>query len=208
MNTDYAAYGIGEFNPNGLVSFNTSESTLIGTKWEVKKETKPQKEVPVGSKKNYSISISANDEGDRKLKITVSTNFPDGTNLLLSIGRIHFLKGSNEAYSGGIFSEYFSVINGRIESTVTIDDSEWYNEHLRLVKALPNDIQPISRISDDITISVLYTGAKEQPNNVVKVLGTRGEYVTGEGVDTFGTGTAGKITTMRIEKEFNIPFEK
>jgi hypothetical protein len=59
---------------------------------------------------------------------------------LFTVGRIHFLKGSNEAYSGEILSEYFSVKNGKIESTVTVDDSEWYNEHLRLVKALPNDI--------------------------------------------------------------------
>jgi hypothetical protein len=54
------------------------------------------KEVPVRSKKNYSISIAANDEINRRQKNTVSTNFPDGgTNLLINVGRIHFLHGSN-----------------------------------------------------------------------------------------------------------------
>lgn len=208
MNTGLTAYGNAEFNENGLVEFNINKDALFETKWEIKKTKKSVKQTPIAQLKEYTIEISAINEGERKVRITINTNFPNGTNLLLSIGRIHYLKEKSEAYSGDIFSKDFSVEKGKIETTIDINDSEWYNEHIRLVKVLPDDIQPIAKISDSITISVLYSGARTQPNDVLKILGTRGEFVTGEGVETFGTGTAGKITTFRVSKELYIPFKK
>jgi len=208
MNTGLSAYGIAEYSENGLVKFDINENALYDTKWEIKKTNEPVKQIPIAELKEYSIKISAINEVNRKVKIIINTDFPNGTNLLLSIGRIYYLKGKSEAYAGDIFSNDFPVEQGKIEATVDINDSEWYNEHTRLVKALPGDIQPIEKISDNITISVLYSAARTQSDDIVKILGTRGEFVTGEGAEKFGTGTAGKITTFRVSKELNIPFEK
>jgi uncharacterized protein YcfL len=208
MNTELSAYGIAEYGENGLVKFDISKIALYNTKWEIKNTNESVKQITIAELKEYSIEISATNEVNRKVKIIISTNFPDGTNLLLSVGRTHYLKSKSEAYSGNLFSKDFSVKHGKIETTVDINDSEWYNEHIKLVKALPNDIQPIERILDNITISVLYSAARTQSDDVVEILGERGEFVTGEGVETFGTGTAGKLTSFRVSKELNIPFEK
>lgn len=208
MNTGLTAYGNAEFNENGLVEFNINKNALFDTKWEIKKPEKPVKQIPIAELKEYEIGISTNNVEKRKIEIIINTDFPNGTNLLVSIGRTHFLKGTKDAYSGDIFSNDFSVKNGKIKTTVEINDSEWYNEHIRLVKALPDDIKPISKISDNITISVLYSAARTQSTDVENILGTRGEFVTGKGADKFGTGTAGQITTFRVEKDLKIPFQK
>jgi hypothetical protein len=208
MNTEQSAYGIGEFNESGLVKFEINESALYGSKWAIKKIDEPIEQVLAAELKEYSVKISTVKEDKRKVKIIVNTNFPDGTNLLLSIGRIHFLKSKKEAYSGDIFNNNFSVEQGKIETTVEIKDSEWYNEHQRLVKDLPNDISPISKISDNITIDVLYTSAANQPANVIKILGAKGEFVAGNGVEKNEGGTIGLLTTLRVSKELNMPFQK
>ena len=47
MNTESTAYGVGDFNNDGLVSFTKNEDTLYGTKWEIKKPEEPVKKIPV-----------------------------------------------------------------------------------------------------------------------------------------------------------------
>jgi len=208
MNTGLTAFGIGEFNQNGLVKFDKIEYSLYGTKWEIKETKKETKEVPVAKLKEYFINLSAIKISGNEIKISIETNFPDGTNFLVSAGRIHYLQGESEEYSGEIFDKDFSVNQGKIETTVKVNDSGWYNEHQRLVKALPDDIKPISKISESINISVLYSAARTQTEDVKKILGTRGEFIKGKGVDKFGTGTAGQITTFTVSKDVNFPFQK
>jgi len=203
MNTRLTAYGIGEFNENGLVKINTNENALFGTKWEIKKTKESVKQIPVAELKEYTIEISTINDGERKIKINISTNFPDGVNFLLSIGRTHYLKGKSEDYSGDIFSKDLTVKNRKIETIVEIDDSEWYNEHQRLVKALPDDIMPIRKISDKINIDVLFSPRRNQSADILKVLGSNGEFVSGDGAKK-----SGNLTTYRISEELNIPFKK
>ena len=203
MNTEFSAFGIGEFNKNGLVKFGRNEDALFDTKWEIKKPEKLVNQIPTAEFKEYKIGIFTNNVEKREMEININTDFPDGTNLLVSIGRTHFLKDIKDAYSGDIFSKDFSVENGKINTTVEINDYEWYNEHIRLVKALPDDIQPIAKISVNITISVLFSPRRTQQENVLKILGTKGEFVGGKGASKFG-----KLTTFRISKDLNIPFQK
>ena len=87
MNTEQMAYGIGEFNENGLVYFEINEDALYGSKWEIKKKkiSEPTEQVPVAKQKKYSIKISATKEGERNVKIIINTNFPNGTDLGLVV---------------------------------------------------------------------------------------------------------------------------
>lgn len=202
MNTGLMAYGIGEFNQAGLVEFKTDENALYGTKWEIKKPEVIMEEIPISEKKDYSITIVPALSG-RELKIGIKTDFPDGTILYVDVHRIHFLKGSNEEYAGEIFERDFVVNQGSIETTVQIDDSDWYNEHLQLVKDLPNDIQPISKISENITVSVMFSPKRDQPANILMILGTDGEYVGGVGAEN-DLG----FTVYRVSKEVKIPLQK
>lgn len=206
--TNGPAFGIAEFNQMRLESFISSKSTLYGTKWEIKETKRETKEVPFTKLKEYFINLSAIKINGNEIKISIETNFPDGTNFLVSVDRIHYLQGESVKYSGEIFDKDFSVNQGKIETIVKVNDSGWYNEHQRLVKALPDDIKPISKISDSINISVLYSAARKQTNAIKKILGARGEFITGKGVDKFGTGTAGQITTFSVSKNVNFPFQK
>ena len=220
MELNYSAYSIIEFNTKGITDFSTSESNFYGTKWEkkentlsdtnleIKKHEKTIKQTSTAELKEYKIDISINNIEKRKIEIIINTNFPDGTNLSVDIGRTHFLKGREDAYSGNLFSKDFSVENGEFKTTSEINDSEWYNEHIRLVKAIPDDIQPIAKISDNITIDVLYTSAANQPMKVINILGAKGEFVTGEGIKKYKGETIGLLTALRTSKEFYLPFEK
>jgi len=209
MNTESTAYGVGEFNNDGLVSFTKNEDALYGTKWEIKKPKEPVKEIPVEKLKEYRIELSAINAGGRKIRINISTNFPDRTNFSLYINRNFYKKGDTETYIEELFDKDFSIKNGKFEILVDIiNETAWYNEVQREIRALPNDIKPISKISDKININVLYTAAELQPANVLEILGTKGEYVTGKGAEKFGTGTAGRLTSFSASKELYLPFKK
>lgn len=208
MNTKSTAYGIAEFNENGLKDFIKSDFVLNGTQWEIKKIEKPLKEIPITKLKEYKIKISAINLGERKVRINITTNFPDGTNLFLSSFRIYHTKGDTVAHCGDLPEKVFSVKDGKFETIIIIDDTEWYNIYKGVSKIFPTDFPPISKISNKITINVMYTAARDQPANVTEILGTHGEFVTGKGSEQFGTGTAGKLTFLSVTMEFNIPFEK
>lgn len=208
MDTESMAYGVGEFNDNGLVSFVNNVGSLYGTKWEIKETKKVTIEIPIEKLKEYVINLSAIKINENQIKISIETDFPDGTNFLVSVGRIYYRVRESETYSGEIFDKDFSVNQRKIETIVNVNDSGWYNEHQSLVKAVPDDIKPISKISDNINISVLYSAARTQTDDVQKILGTRGEFITGKGVGKFGTGTAGQITIFNVSKDVNFPFDK
>ncbi|MCX6233245.1 MAG: hypothetical protein NT175_00770 [Bacteroidetes bacterium] len=203
MNTGLTAYGVGEFNEDRLIKFVKNENALFGTKWEIKEMKEAVKEIPVSELKEYTIELSAINEGERKVKINIKTDFPDGTNLLIDVSRTHYLKGKNEAYSGEIFSKDLMVKNGEIETIVYINDTKWYNECQEISKALPDDFPPISKISDKIEIGVLFSPRRDQSKETLEILGRNGEYIKGNGAErTMG------FTTYRVSKELIIPFKK
>lgn len=140
--------------------------------------------------------------------LVINTNFPDGTILSLSIDRKYYLKGDTAAYSEGIFDKDFSVEQGKIETIIdindlNINDSKWYAREARSIKYSPDEFPPIAKISDNVIIDILYTPASPQPANVIKILGPRGEFVTGDGVEKLGG-----LTVLDFSKKLNIPFEK
>src|SRR5690554_249690 len=201
MDMNYSAYCVAEINKDGLIKLRIQQNSLYETKWEPKKEQPKNTPINTEKLKDYYVSIKPEILSNRRVKVYIETNFPDGTNMLLTIERHKYLKGKEELYSGQIYDEYFTVKESGFERIVTIDDSEWYNEHLRLVKALPEDIMPIEKISDNINISVLYTAMKEQPEKVTSILGLTGEFVGGKGASRLG-----KMTVFRESKELNVPF--
>jgi len=203
MNTGFTAYGIGEFNEDGLIKFLKNENALSGTKWEIKEAKEAVEKISVAELKEYTIKLSAINEGERKVKIIIKTNFPDGTNLLIDISRTHYLKGKNEAYSGEIFGKDLMVKNGEIETIVYINDTKWYNEYQEISKALPDDFPPISEISDKIKIGVLFSPRRDQSKETLEILGRNGEYIKGVGAER----TMGFIT-YTSSKELIIPFKK
>jgi len=158
-------------------------------------------------KKEYysKIELSVIKEGSRKVKINITTDFPDGVNFLVDVGRKHYLKGKSEVYFGEIFSEDLTVKNGEIETTIIIDDTNWYNKYQELRKSLPNDWPPISKISDKIDVKVLFSPRRTQSPDILKLLGTKGEFVKG---DSARKHEFLDFMMYKTSKKINIPFKK
>ena len=218
MNVETFEYAIVNFTDKGFSNFFKYENVLMGTKWaenkigasaQAERSDAPQELVENNQTKlkEYRISISVVPTAEKQIKVNIETDFPDGTNLLLSIYRIYYQKGDTTKYSGDLGEVRFSTKEGKYETLITLNDEKWYYEYQDLARSLPNDFPPIAKISDIITIDVLYTAATPQPSTVKVILGERGEYVTGKGVGHFGTGTAGRLTTLRVSKEYSFPMK-
>jgi len=203
MDVEWVAYGIGEFRPSGLLEFKINESALIDTKWYVEEDKNEQTYIGEDKKKEYRVNIDVNEEDNRTLALNIKTNFPDGTNLYVSIGRNHYLKGKSELYSGNLFGEDIKVQNGSINTKVAINDFKWHSEYQDLIKALPDDFPPISKISDSVTIRIMFSPLRDQSEEILRILGKSGEFITGEGVEEHA-----KFNSFSIEEDFYLPFRK
>lgn len=204
MDTNLFAYAVGEFNETGLIKFEINENSLSGTKWQKKKISTQKKEIITPPElKEYTINLSLKNKRNRNIRIDIKTNFPDGTKLLLGVSRTHYLRGNKDAYSGDIFNKDIMVRNGKIETTVKINDTQWYNSYQKLVIQAPDSFKPISKISDKIEISVMFSPRRDQSEDILKILGKDGEFVTGKGVDK-----SSSLTSFRVVKEFLMPFKK
>ena len=165
MDTKSLAYGVGEFNQTGLTEFKKNEYALIETKWEITETKIIENRIQSSEAKEYKIELSAIDEGERKVKININTNFPEGTNLHIWVKRIYYEGGDlNTEYAGEIFTKDVSVKNGKIELLIDIDDSGWYNEYYKKAEEYKGiiDMPGVTHTSPEIEISVLFSPKREQ----------------------------------------------
>jgi Icc-related predicted phosphoesterase len=153
--------------------------------------------------KDYSLSLDVKKIAPRKISITVNSNLPDSTNLLITVGRIHYIKEEQGEYSGEIYSKDIALKQGKLETTVNINDAKWYNEHQQLVNAAPENFFPISKILDSIDIEVLFSPGRDQPKEILDILGKSGENIKG----TYAESEFGMVT-MFISKTIEIPFKR
>lgn len=206
MDTKSLAYGVGEFNQTGLTEFKKNEYALIETKWEVMETKIIENRIKSAEIKEYKIELSAINEGERKVKININTNFPDGTNLHIWVKRIYYEGGDlNTKYAGEIFTKDVSVKNGKIELLIDVDDSGWYNEYYKKAEEYKGiiDMPGITHTSPEIEISVLFSPKRDQLKDILETLGYNGEFIKGPGVDE-----SGKFNIYRISTSLDIPFQK
>lgn len=210
MDHQGAAYAVGEFTPVGITSLKIQEASLYGHPWygqtdmarsTATAEADFERRRATATKRDYTASIEAELSARGVLDVRVATDFPDGTILDVGVGRTHWVRGSDEAYSGELHGADLAVENGAVSFTTQLDDARWIREHEELVEI--DVVAPIERISDEIEISVLYTPMNEQPASVVAVLGEAGENVAGEGADdTMG------FVVYRVEKSLAFPMKR
>ena len=206
MDTKSLAYGVGEFNQTGLTEFKKNEYALIETKWEITETKIIENRIQSSEAKEYKIELSATDEGERKVKININTNFPDGTNLHIWVKRIYYEGGDlNTEYAGEIFTKDVSVKNGKIELLFDIDDSGWYKEYYKKAEEYKGiiDMPGVTHTSKEIEISVLFSPKRDQSKDILETLGYNGEFIKGPGVDD-----SGNFNTYRVSTSLAIPFQK
>ena len=206
MDIHSLAYGVGEFRQNGLLEFKKNKYALIETKWEVTETKTIENRIQSPEAKEYKIELSAIDEGERKVKININTNFPDGTKLHIWVYRPYYEGGDLSAeYAGEFFAKDISVKNGKIELLVDIDDSGWYNEYYRKAEEYKGiiDMPGVTHTSKEIEISVLFTPKGDQSKDILETLGYNGEFIKGPGVNE-----SGNFNTYRVSTSLAIPFQK
>ena len=217
MNPQRLAYAVGKFTPAGITSLEIQEASLLDHPWYAKTDRARTDQArtaaaaaaaadfvrrrDAATKHDYTASIEAELSAGGVLDVRVDTDFPDGTNLVVGVGRTHWVRGSDEVYSGDLHGEDLAVKNGAVSFTTQIDDTQWIRTHEEFVKI---DVRaPIERISDEIEISVFYTPNNDQPASVAAVLGEAGENVGGEGADdTMG------FVFYEVRKSLSFPMKR
>ncbi|MCH7619915.1 MAG: hypothetical protein IH880_09155 [Candidatus Marinimicrobia bacterium] len=183
MNIHSIAYGIGEYRPSGLKEFKTQEIALFGTKWYKPIIDIDDNIVEISRVKDYTIALETSIRG-RTLTISVNTNLPDGTKLLIGVKRIYWEKGDDERYAGEIFSEDIVVENGKIKVITKVDDRKWKDEYRtkQIQFAKLNLFPGINRISPKIKVSAMFSPYRNKGNKVLDILGKEGEFMSGKNI--------------------------
>ncbi len=167
------------------------------------KKPKPKKvKVTKETAKEYNVDLNIRKIASRTFVVNAKTNFPDGTILLVSVGRVHYLKGRSSKYSGDLFSKDIRVKNGLISTKIIINDKKWYNEHYSKQKKLGKDLIPdIVKISKKVNFDVLFSPKRQKSEDILRILGKDGEFIKGRGIDK-----SYSFNTMRVSKEISIAF--
>lgn len=158
--------------------------------------------------KEYYINLDIEKIGPRLITISANTNFPDGTNFMITVDRTYYQKGKSEDFVGIILQKKnIFVANGKIEELeVNINDSIWHKEYYRKAEKFKGimDFPDISRISPKIKTEVFFTPrGGSQSKDILKILGTYGELINGAGVKKDG-----QWTYFKTSKFVDIPFKK
>ena len=87
---------------------------------------------------------------------------------------------------------------------VPINDSLWYNKYYKDAKEFGHlvDYPGIGQISPKVEIRVMFSPRRKQLDEVLKILGTNGEFISGPGAKVFS------FTTYEVSKMMAIPFQK
>lgn len=169
----------------------------------IKPKKKVMAKVDESKLREFFIKLDVNKIGSRTLVLKVKTNFPEGTILLISVGRIYYEINDDATYYGDIYNINHVVKNGIINTKIVSDDSKWYKEYYSKQKQLGKEMFPgidKNRISKNIEISVLYTPNGQTDKKVLNITGEKAEYIKGIGVKESVSGK-----TLRIEKEMTVP---
>lgn len=158
--------------------------------------------------KEYYINLEVEKIESCLIRIMASTNFPDGTNFMITVDRIYHQKGKSERYPGIILQKKnIKVRDGKIETLeVKINDSIWYNKYHRKAEKFRGiiDFPGISRISPKIEVEIFFTPrGGSQSKDVLNILGTHGEFISGPGAKK-----ESGWTYYRGSKFLDIPFKK
>ncbi|MEX1014188.1 MAG: hypothetical protein WDZ80_03445 [Candidatus Paceibacterota bacterium] len=125
---------------------------------------------------------------DETLLVTLDTDLPDNTILMVSISRSYWEKGSPSEYLIDYYSERSTVGEWKNEQTISIDNTEWEND----LQDKQKEMAPlglgfdVDRISDSVVVRMVVPINQSNPK-----FGDRNSNLTGKKVNTSGLRTVG-----------------
>lgn len=145
--------------------------------------------VPVWSApRDFTLKVQANNTAPRQLKISATTDLPDGAIVTLSVSRDYdetitdkHLPKKAQTASGEIYTKDHVVAKGRVEATVNVDDSVWVQKRDALAKRMSAAeviFSPVRNVRPSVEVRALYTPLNNaQPKHVIAATGQRGELI-------------------------------
>jgi hypothetical protein len=171
---------------------------VVCSKTEQPKDTNEQ---PWAAPSSYSMQLDHQQLDNGDLAVNIATNLPDGAGILVTVKRLYWTKGDTKTYSGEFLSEDFVVKEGTVSCITSLDDSKWIREYEQKRTDNPQlaDVfAPIRKISDSIQVSAVFSPRRQEKAEILKIVGTKGENLTGEQVkDLYGV-----IKTLEAETAF------
>lgn len=99
------------------------------------------------------------------LEVSLDTDLPNNTTIMVSISRLYWEKGSSSKYSFAYISEKSMVVKWRNKNNITLDNGKWlsgFNKKLKYYASLGID-KDIDKISDDIEIRFIVPVRQSDP---------------------------------------------
>ena len=204
MDTENVAYVVANFTPKGLQEFKVNDISAYGTKWwdvvssKAEKGNTQAKDVDVVQ---YNAELIVKKEG-RTLQISLKSDFPENTLVLVSVTRSFWEKGKNDTYSGDIHSKDIPIKDGIIEVTVNVDDKPWYKQRKQKEEQFKGlgVFGEIGKISPEVEVRTMVSPRRQKSKHIEKLFGKNGERIGGKGAQK------GAITTYELEKAISIKF--
>tara|TARA_R110002124_G_scaffold284345_1_gene461447 strand:- start:136 stop:942 length:807 start_codon:yes stop_codon:yes gene_type:complete len=131
----------------------------------------------------FDINSELNKE---TLSLSLNTDLPDNTVLMVSISRSYWEEGSSDEYSIDYYSERSTVQEWRKGNTITIDNSKWETDLQNKQKELaPLGLGfDVDRISDSVVVRMVVPINQPSPK-----FGDGNKKLTGKEVNTSGFRT-------------------
>ncbi|MDA2928062.1 hypothetical protein MYX78_12680 [Acidobacteria bacterium AH-259-G07] len=198
METRSLAYSVAEFAQEGLKEFRIQDTSLLGTKWY----TEPDKQSTQAAQQNREQIVCdkfdplVRTSGD-KLELSLETDLPDFTNMMVSVSRSYKERGSDDNYPIDYFSQESTVGEWRKPHSIDISDNRWVRAYREQTDRLKRAgiWSGLAGVSDSIEISL--TVPVNQPN---PAFGKRNENLTGKKVRS-----SGNLRIVHVEQHLEQP---
>lgn len=189
MSTKWAAYATVVFSQTGMQSIEITESALYDTKWwpqiAARNRAARQRELSADPRKpvayQYEAVIGA--RGHDSVEVSLHTNVPDGTMIMVSAEREYWENRGREAYVGDLFERDIAVSNGMVHVVFPIRDAKWLADYSRKLMDFPDQMHGIRKISPTVIVDVLLSPRRDQPAAVLSVLGKDGQALGGPALE-------------------------
>ncbi len=139
-----------------------------------------------------------------ELTISGETNLPNGSLLGVSVNRLYKCESDPEWYVGDVAPDGTAIVENGKYSDVAVIDESWYDYLSRFFRNTGNP--PIVEVSDELSVSVIFTPKREQPDSVYEILGPNAENLKGEQVESVENALVGTFYILKANAKVYFPF--
>ncbi|PJE58034.1 MAG: hypothetical protein COU81_02870 [Candidatus Portnoybacteria bacterium CG10_big_fil_rev_8_21_14_0_10_36_7] len=142
------------------------------------------------------------------LKAEGETNVPNGSKIAISVDRAYSVTNDAKSYNGSLGVAEATVIDQKYSVVFNISDHTWYDPTSNYYKLLTREVKlgggktyNLDTVDDKVVITASFQ-PKEQNENILKIINTNGDQLTGPDVYQSPDGSF----LLKKQIEMTIPF--